>query len=121
MIFQNCLKFHSPNGDTYNSYEMSLVVMLLPIQIPSKPYILERTLFRKTQYSNAFNRKSAALTLNTKINKRRGALSKNTIFYKCFSSGERVFACISDFLQIGVREFSLLKFNTQPCRSCNST
>ena len=43
----------------------------------------------------AFNRKSAALTLSTKINKRRGALSKNTVFYKRFSSGKRALAFFS--------------------------
>ena len=42
-------------------------------------------------------------SLNTKINKRQGALSKNTIFLKCFSSGEA--------------NFHWLKFNTQPCLS----
>ena len=32
MIFQNCLKFPSPNG-SYNNFEISLQIMLLPILI----------------------------------------------------------------------------------------
>ena len=56
----------------------------------------------RKQYPMAFNRKSATLKLSTKINKCHGGLSKNKIFYKCFSFGERAFAffSISDFLTI---------------------
>ena len=52
------------------------------------------------KYPIAFNRKSAALKspISTKINKRHGALSKNTLFYECFL----LFSLFAIFLQSGV-------------------
>ena len=52
------------------------------------------------KYAIAFNRKSAALKspISTKINKRHGALSKNTLFYECFL----LFSLFAIFLQSGV-------------------
>ena len=59
-----------------------------------------QTVYTRKQYPIAFNRKSGALKspLSTKINELRGALSKNTLFYKCFL----VFLLFAIILQFGV-------------------